>query len=330
MSRTGAPILLRIGMLVAALSLATVVAVTIATPLHSDPGDAVTAEEANFPEPMAGERPVAIARGFQKPEPPNIRPEPAVPPELRNLKPEPPKVTPPPPPEPPPVPAPEKAEQRQQAERQKAERQKAERQRAERQRAERRAAERQKAKAEREKAEPSSVTRRVLPLPAERAGGARAEKARPASAGSKTRVGRPAPRGGKMALSINSIGLRNSPIESTDEQRALDNGLIHLPQTSRPWERGKARNVYVVGHRMGWPGTKSWKIFYRLDELQRGDRLVLTAGGKTYRYKVSEKLVVTPWDVWVTEPVKGRDLLTLQTCTGPNFGKRLIVRADRV
>jgi sortase A len=81
---------------------------------------------------------------------------------------------------------------------------------------------------------------------------------------------------------------------------------------------------------MGWPGTKSWKIFYRLDELKRGDRLVLTAGDETYRYRVTEKLVVTPWDVWVTNPVRGRDLLSLQTCTGPDFSQRLIIRADRV
>lgn len=133
-----------------------------------------------------------------------------------------------------------------------------------------------------------------------------------------------------MALSIKSIGLRDKKIETTESQRALDRGLIHLPQTSRPWERGKARNVYVVGHRMGWPNTGSWKIFYRLDELNRDDRLVITAGDETYRYKVTEKFVVSPWDVWVTNPVKGRDLLTLQTCTGPNFSQRLIIRADRV
>jgi len=27
--------------------------------------------------------------------------------------------------------------------------------------------------------------------------------------------------------------------------------------------------------------------------------------------------------------VRGRDMVTLQTCTGPDFKKRLIVRADR-
>lgn len=138
------------------------------------------------------------------------------------------------------------------------------------------------------------------------------------------------PRGSGMALTIEAIGLRDRPVKTTAGQRALDEGLIHLPHTSWPWERGGTKNVYVVGHRLGWPGTGSWKVFQDLDRLRRGDDLVLTARGETYRYRVSRKLVVSPKDVWVTEPVKGRDMLTLQTCTGPDFGKRLIVRALRV
>ncbi len=138
------------------------------------------------------------------------------------------------------------------------------------------------------------------------------------------------PRGNAMALTIESIGLRGRPIKTSAGQRALDEGLIRLPNTSRPWDRGGTKNVYVVGHRLGWPGTGSWKVFQNLDKLRRGDRLVLTARGETYRYRVSEKLVVSPKDVWVTRPVKGRDMLTLQTCTGPDYGERLIVRADRV
>jgi sortase A len=40
---------------------------------------------------------------------------------------------------------------------------------------------------------------------------------------------------------------------------------------------------------------------------------------------------VGPEDDWVTGRVKGRDLLTLQTCTPiPTFHKRLIVRAERI
>lgn len=148
----------------------------------------------------------------------------------------------------------------------------------------------------------------------------------------RSKSGRSGPAlGTAMNLTIESIGLRDAPVESTGRQRALDNGLIRMPQSSLPWDRGSARNVYVVGHRLGWPGTGSWKVFYELDELRRGDEVSLTdRRGKVYRYRVSERLVVSPSDVWVMDRVRGRDMVTLQTCTGLNFQKRLIVRADRV
>ncbi|MGB3632583.1 MAG: sortase [Rubrobacteraceae bacterium] len=334
MRRTVPPLLVRLCLLAAALSLMTILSVTVATPLHSETGGYI--EELSYSEPMAVERPVAGAKGFEDSERPNIRPEPAIAPEIRKLKLK--------------ISQQLKAEQqraqqqaaarqevarqeaarqeakRAEAERREAQRQEAEREKAERQEAQRREAQRQKAKAEAEKAAQVAATRKIQSLPAE---ASERSQARP-PAKSQPAARRPAPRGGKMALTIEDIGLRNSPIETSDEQQVLDRGLMHLPQTSQPWERDKARNVYVVGHRMGWPGTKSWKIFYRLDELKSGDQLVLTAGDETYRYKVTEKFVVTPWDVWVTDPVKGRDLLTLQTCTGPNFDQRLIIRADRV
>ncbi|MDQ4106756.1 MAG: sortase [Actinomycetota bacterium] len=144
--------------------------------------------------------------------------------------------------------------------------------------------------------------------------------------------GRPGPAlGTAMNLTIESIGLRDAPVESTGRQRALDNGLIRMPQSSLPWDRGPTRNVYVVGHRLGWPGTASWKVFYELDELRRGDEVALTdRRGKVYRYRVSERFVVDPSEVGVMDRVRGRDMVTLQTCTGLNFQKRLIVRADRI
>jgi sortase A len=53
--------------------------------------------------------------------------------------------------------------------------------------------------------------------------------------------------------------------------------------------------------------------------------------GRSYRYRVSEVLEVDPTDSWVMGQVRGRDMVTLQTCTPiPTFQKRLIVRADRI
>ncbi len=53
--------------------------------------------------------------------------------------------------------------------------------------------------------------------------------------------------------------------------------------------------------------------------------------GRSYEYRVSETFLADPTDSWVMGQVRGRDMLTLQTCTPiPTFEKRLIIRADRV
>jgi sortase A len=139
------------------------------------------------------------------------------------------------------------------------------------------------------------------------------------------------PPGAILALTARSIGLRNAPVLRSDAPGALDKGIVHTTGTSMPWSGTSERNVYLAGHRLGWPGTGSHLIFYRLDELSNGDKIVLRdrEGGR-YSYVVVDSFVVSPNDSWVMGRVRGRDLLTLQTCTGPNFSERLIVRAERV
>ena len=140
------------------------------------------------------------------------------------------------------------------------------------------------------------------------------------------------PPGAIMSLSVRSMGLNNVPVLNSDSTRALDMGVVHLPDTSLPWSQTSERNVYLAGHRLGWPGTGSHLVFYRLDELQGGERVTLRdRQGNRYDYRVIESFTVGPEDDWVTGRVKGRDLLTLQTCTPiPTFHKRLIVRAERI
>jgi sortase A len=140
------------------------------------------------------------------------------------------------------------------------------------------------------------------------------------------------PPGAIMSLTINTLDLRNVPVLNSDATAALDQGVIHLPATSYPWSDTPERNVYLAGHRLGWPGTGSHLVFYRLNELRGGERVTLrdSQGGR-YHYRVIKSFVVGPEDRWVTGRVRGRDLLTLQTCTPiPTFEKRLIVRAERI
>jgi sortase A len=138
--------------------------------------------------------------------------------------------------------------------------------------------------------------------------------------------------GAVMGLTIHSIGVYNAPVFDSDSQWALAKGVAHVPETSLPWSQSAQRNVFLAGHRMGYRGTWSRMIFYNLDKLKEGDKVVLKdRTGRPYEYQVSETFLAEPSDSWVMGQVRGRDMLTLQTCTPiPTFQKRLIVRADRV
>jgi sortase A len=138
--------------------------------------------------------------------------------------------------------------------------------------------------------------------------------------------------GAIMGLTIEAIGIYDAPVFDSFGPWALANGVAHHPKTSLPWSATPQRNVYLAGHRMGFRGTWSRMIFYNLDKLERGDEVLLKdRAGTSYRYRVSEVLITDPTDVWVMGQVRGRDMVTLQTCTPiPTFEKRLIVRAERV
>jgi sortase A len=140
----------------------------------------------------------------------------------------------------------------------------------------------------------------------------------------------PPQRDSTMTLTVPAIGLYGVPVIHSNTQEALDQGVIHFPQTPMPWEERQQKNVYLAGHRLGWPGTGSRLVFYNLDKLKKGDTVVLKDSlGNPYQYRVSEAFVVTPEADWAVDPVRGRDMVTLQTCTFPDLVNRLIVRADR-
>jgi sortase A len=114
-----------------------------------------------------------------------------------------------------------------------------------------------------------------------------------------------------------------------DEEKLKGYAGIHLKGTGFPWEEGA--NVYIAGHRLGYPGTDSFLAFYDQNKLEEGDEVFVTdSGGTRYTYRVFESFIVGPSELWVTEPVAGRNILTLQTCTLPDYSQRLITRAELV
>jgi sortase A len=114
---------------------------------------------------------------------------------------------------------------------------------------------------------------------------------------------------------------------AANDEGALHDGALHVRGTGFPWQQGS--NVYIAGHRMGFPGTKSYLVFWDLNKLENGDEIILTdANGTRYTYQVFKEQVVAPTAYHVTQPVAGRSVVTLQTCTLPDYSERLIVQAE--
>jgi sortase A len=110
-------------------------------------------------------------------------------------------------------------------------------------------------------------------------------------------------------------------------ERALHDGLVHVRGTQFPWQ--KEANVYIAGHRVGYPGTKSNLVFWDLNELEKGDKIYLTdAEGTRYTYEVFKKQVISPDKVSILMPTKGKNIVSLQTCTLPDYSHRLVVQGE--
>ena len=100
----------------------------------------------------------------------------------------------------------------------------------------------------------------------------------------------------------------------------INKGPGHMPWTPLPGQPG---NAVISGHR-----TTHGAPFFDLDQLAPGDVIEVETAIGVHQYTVRESFIVTPYDVWVTDPKPGA-WLTLTTCH-PKFSaaKRLIVQAE--
>lgn len=113
----------------------------------------------------------------------------------------------------------------------------------------------------------------------------------------------------------------------TDEEMLRENHAIRLQGTGLPWQ--EEPNVYIAGYRLGYSGTKSHLAFYDIDRLKSGDEVILTdADGREYTYEVFKNFVVEPTDLYVLEPIEGKNIVSLQACTLPDYSNRVIVQAE--
>src|SRR5215204_1830675 len=113
----------------------------------------------------------------------------------------------------------------------------------------------------------------------------------------------------------------------TDETLFHDYAGVHIKYTGFPWE--KEANVYIAGHRLGYENTNSYLAFWDLNKLEEGDEFYITdSEGRKYVYEVFRKFIATPDNLSVLNPVDGKNIVTLQTCTLPDYVNRLLVRGE--
>lgn len=142
--------------------------------------------------------------------------------------------------------------------------------------------------------------------------------------------GAEAPQTTSMKLTVPKMDrVENDPVYTApaSDTATLDKGAVHIEDTGFPWDA--EANVYIAGHRLGYPGTGSFLQFYDLDKLEDGDEIILEdANGAKYTYTVFDKMTVPPDAYEVTAPMPGKNIVSLQTCTLPDYSRRLIVQGE--
>ena len=132
-----------------------------------------------------------------------------------------------------------------------------------------------------------------------------------------------------LYLSVPKLGISGIPVFDEVNEENLKESVVHVPATGYPWQ--EESNTYIAGHRIGYEGTGSWHVFYDLDLLGEGDEIFLEdADGTEYAYRITEQVVVTPDNVEVMEPQPGKSVVSLQTCTLPDYKERIIVQGELI
>lgn len=126
-------------------------------------------------------------------------------------------------------------------------------------------------------------------------------------------------------LSIPSIHVE-LPIYHGTSVRVLESGAGHLEGSSLPIG-GESTHAVISAHN----GLPSKLLFTDLDQLEKGDRFLLSVLGETFAYEVDKITTVKPEETDELQIVNGKDYVTLLTCTpyGVN-SHRYLVRGHRI
>jgi sortase A len=134
-----------------------------------------------------------------------------------------------------------------------------------------------------------------------------------------------------MKITVPRLGLKDVAVPTGSRQEELDDqGIMHLRGSGLPWMAGS--NTFITGHALGFPRTRVPYAFYKLDKMKPGDKIFIQdKEGHKYTFMVYDTMTVEPGDYWVTYPVEGKTVVSLQSCVPiPAFDHRLIVRGELI
>lgn len=116
------------------------------------------------------------------------------------------------------------------------------------------------------------------------------------------------------------------PIYHGTSDAVLAEGVGHLEGSSLP-VGGPGTHAVLAGHR----GLATATLFSNLDKVKPGDTFTIDVFGQVLTYHVINTRVVNPDETKTLNPVPGRDLLTLVTCTPIGINsQRILVTGERV
>jgi sortase A len=122
-------------------------------------------------------------------------------------------------------------------------------------------------------------------------------------------------------IDIPSIGVDEYVVEGTDID-SLRKGPGHYPETPLPGERGTAA---IAGHR-----TTYGAPFRNIDELKRGQRVIIDMPDGRFVYSVQASKIVDDQDLSVLDPVGYRRLMLSACHPLYSAAQRIIVYARQV
>ena len=126
----------------------------------------------------------------------------------------------------------------------------------------------------------------------------------PPAAVKRIREKRPLPGDAIGEIIMPSLDKHYFVVEGTDTDN-LRKGPGHYPDTPLPGERG---TVAIAGHR-----TTYGAPFRHIDDLERGQRIILSMPYGRFVYRVEKTQIVDDSALWITDPV-GYNRLVLSAC----------------